>query len=39
MTDMTEPTELQAFNRQKDGWKVTVNISLCFCVVLSWDEL
>ena len=36
---MTEPTELQAFNRQKDGWKVTVNISLCFCVVLSWDEL
>ena len=39
MTDMSEPTELQAFNRQKDGWKVTVNISLCFCVVLSWDEL
>ena len=39
MTDMTEPTELQAFNRQKDGWKVTLNISLCFCVVLSWDEL
>ena len=39
MTDMSEPTELQAFNRQKDGWKGTVNISLCFCVVLSWDEL
>ena len=36
---MTEPTELLAFKRQKDGYKVTVKISLCICVVLSWDEL
>ena len=35
MTDMTESTELQAFKRQKDGYKVTVKISLCICVVLS----
>ena len=28
MTDMTESTELQAFKRQKDGYKVTVKISL-----------
>ena len=39
MTDMTQSTELQAFIRQKDGYKVTVKISLCICVVLSWDEL
>ena len=39
MTDMTESTELQAFKRQKDGYKVTVKISLYICVVLSWDEL
>ena len=39
MTDMTESTELQAFKRPKDGYKVTVKISLCICVVLSWDEL
>ena len=39
MTDMTESTELRAFKRQKDGYKVTVKISLCICVVLSWDEL
>ena len=39
MTDMTESTELQIFKRQKDGYKVTVKISLCICVVLSWDEL
>ena len=39
MTDMTKSTELQAFIRQKDGYKVTVKISLCICVVLSWDEL
>ena len=39
MIDMTESTELQAFKRQKDGYKVTVKISLCICVVLSWDEL
>ena len=39
MTDMTEPTELLAFKRQKDGYKVIVKISLCICVVFSWDEL
>ena len=39
MTDMTESTELLAFKRQKDGFKVTVKISLYICVVLSWDEL
>ena len=39
MTDMTESTELLAFKRQKDGYKVAVKISLCICVVLSWDEL
>ena len=39
MTDMTESTELQAFKRPKDGYKVTVKISLCICVVPSWDEL
>ena len=39
MTDMTESTELLALKRQKDGSKVTVKISLCICVVLSWDEL
>ena len=36
---MTQSTELQAFKRPKDGYKVTVKISLCICVVLSWDEL
>ena len=39
MTDMTQSTELQAFIRKKDGYKVPVKISLCICVVLSWDEL
>ena len=39
MTDMTESTELQTFKRQKDGYKVTVKISLYICVVQSWDEL
>ena len=39
MTDMTQSTELQAFKRPKDGYKVTVKISMCICVVLSWDEL
>ena len=39
MTDMTQSTELQAFKRQKDAYKVTVKISLCICIVLSWDEL
>ena len=35
MTNMTESAELRAFKRQKDGYKVTVKISLCNCVVLS----
>ena len=35
MTDMTQSTELQAFKRPKDGYKVTIKISLCICVVLS----
>ena len=35
MTNMTESTELPAFKRQKDGYKVTVEISLCICVALS----
>ena len=39
MTDMTESTKLLAFKRQKDSYKVTVNIYLCICVVPSWDEL
>ena len=39
MTDIAESTELQAFKRQKDGYKVNVKISLCICVVLPWDEL
>ena len=29
----------QAFKRQKDGYKVTIKISLRICIVLSWDEL
>ena len=36
---MTESTELQAFKRQKDSNKVTIKISLCICVVPSWEEL
>ena len=39
MTDMRESTELLAFKRQKDCYKVTVKIFLCNFVVLSWDEL
>ena len=39
MTDMTQSTELQVFKRPTDGHKVTVKISSCICVVLSWDEL
>ena len=39
MTDITEFTELQAFKTQKDGYKVTIKISSCVCVVLSCDEL
>ena len=33
MTDMTKSMVV------KNGYKVTVKISLCICVVLSWDEL
>ena len=32
---MTKSTELQAFKRQKDGYKVTVKVPLRICVVLS----
>ena len=39
MTDITECTELLAFKRQKDCCKVAVKVSLCICVVLSWDYL
>ena len=39
MTDMTKSTELQAFKREKDGYKATLKTSMCICVVLSWDEL
>ena len=39
MTDITESTELPDYKRQKDGYKVTVKISLRIYVVLSWDEL
>ena len=35
MTDITQSTELQAFIRQKDGYKVTVKISSCILVALS----
>ena len=34
MADMTKSTELLAFKRKKDGYKVTVKIFLCNCVVL-----
>ena len=37
VTDTTEPTELPAFERQKDGYKVTVKISMCISVVLSYQ--
>ena len=37
MTDTTEPTELLAFKRQKDAYKVTVKISMCISVVLSYQ--
>ena len=37
MTDTTEPTELLAFKRRKDGYKVTVKISMCISVVLSYQ--
>ena len=35
MTDIAESTELLVYKRQKDGYKVTVKISLCIYVVLS----
>ena len=35
MTDMTESTELLAFKRQKDGYKVTKNFLVyLFCPIL-----
>ena len=37
MTDTTEPTELLAFERRKDGYKVTVKSSMCISVVLSYQ--
>ena len=36
---MTESIELLAFKRQKDGYKVTVNIYLCICVVPSLEGI
>ena len=35
MTDKTESTELLAFKRQKDGYKVIIKIALRICVVLT----
>ena len=35
MTDMTESSELLALKRQRDGYKVTVKVSLCIRVFLS----
>ena len=37
MTDTTEPTELLAFKRRKDDYKVTVEISMCISVILSYQ--
>ena len=37
MTDTTEPTELLAFERRKDGYKVTKKIPMCISVVLSYQ--
>ena len=37
MTDTTEPTELLAFERRKDGYKVTVKISMCISFLLSYQ--
>ena len=39
MIYMTESIELLAFKRQKDGYKVTVNIYLCICVVPSLEGI
>ena len=38
-SSITESSEHLAFKRQKDGYKVAVNVYLCICVVPSWDEL
>ena len=35
MTDMTKSTELLAFIVQKNGYEVTVKVSLCIFVVLT----
>ena len=37
MTDTTEPTELLAFKRRKDDYKVTVEVSMCISVILSYQ--
>ena len=42
MTDMTESTELLAFKRQKDGYKVTVKtflVYLCCSIVRRTQSL
>ena len=39
VTDVTESTELLVFKRKKDGYKVTVKVSLCICVVLGFFSL
>ena len=39
MADKSESTELLPLKEKKDGYIVTAKISLCICVVLSWDEL
>ena len=38
MTDMTESTKLQAFKRQRDGYIVTVKISLCILFYLETNS-
>ena len=38
MTDMTESTELQAFKRPKDGYKVTVKFSSVFVFYLETNS-
>ena len=37
MTDMTKSTELQAFKRPRDGYKVTVKISLLKQMLMSFS--
>ena len=34
MTDLTEPTELLAFERRMDGYIITVKIFMCISFVL-----